>query len=425
MIPCSTLSHDQQQPSQQKRKEDVKETKKKVSSKNQNSNKKRNNIKVTMKTFVRQNVMKETKNPHDNPHVDDELGKKKKVTSPVTQNLKNQSCSLSKNHHPLLPDHHTGLQDLMTPSLSFASRCDCDSVDFIRNRILELDSATDEQDNDLKKKDYDARDIDHFIVSTDAHILRYMDRFRPEDLKRQLNPKEVEKVIAMISDTLEWRKGNTLSSLTPLSFPIEFYSVGGLFVYTQDKYDNLLLVFRLKMYQKIPELQEGMELFTTYKMFEAHNICVDESNSFQGWCLIFDMTDVTMAQCDLPQLFWLINTFLSYFPKTLRQAYVYNVAWIFKKLANFMMNFLPKEYQEIVKFLSGEEILQHFDRDKLPDYMGGTCDLNYRSIPAGARPVEDIAYEKYRMPLEECLRIKKHFDKFLPEEYRVVKTAKE
>lgn len=222
---------------------------------------------------------------------------------------------------------------------------------------------------------------------------------------------------------MEKRK-QSLSSLTPLSFPIlEFYSVGRLFLYTNDVYGNKLLVFRLKMYQKIPELQGGMELFTTHTMYEAHNCVVNEPDKYQGWCLIFDMTDVTMAQCDVPQLFWLINTFLSYFPKTLRQAYVYNVAWFFKKLANFMMNFLPLEWRRIVNFLSGEEIFDHFERDKLPDYMGGTCQDSYRVIPEGGRPVEDLAYEKYQMSRQECMRIKKHFDRFLPEEYRVVKTS--
>ena len=396
----------------------------------------KNAIKMTMKSLVlRQSVMTQSllqassshdsiSHNHDNScqdhsttsKVTSPVGKKKKKQQPAQSSTSDRVFSRSHN----LPANDEGDNRLKTSSSSTLvitknpNNNDCHAVDLIRKKILSLFASS-------KKDSFDSRDIDHFVLSCDTHILRYMDRFRPHDLSRQLTCKEIDKTVCMLSETFSWRKGNTLSSLTSLSFPIEFYSIGGLFVYTQDKYGNKLLVFRLKMYQKIPELQEGMELFTSYLMYEAHNISVSEA--FQGWCLIFDLTDVTLAQCDLPQFFWLINTFLNYFPKTLKQAYVYNIAWVIRKIADFLMNFLPQEYKEIVKFLSGDEIFDHFDKSQLPDFMGGTCQQSYRAIPEGARPVEEIAYEKYGMSKEDCIRIQKHFDRFLPEEFRVVKTA--
>ena len=263
---------------------------------------------------------------------------------------------------------------------------------------------------------YDENDFHHFVLEGNQHIIKYMDRFRSTNDGGGCQEKEeedvvIDKTVEMMKSCLRWRKDCTLSSLNDLSFPIEFYRVGGLFIWTTDCFNNRLLVFRLKMYQKISELKEGMEFFTAYLMFKAHDESVRDN--LNGWSVIFDLTDVTMAQCDLPQLFWLINTFLSYYPKSLKLAYVYNLPWIFKRLAGFILNFVPKEWRVLVKFVSGREIQKFVPEENLPDYMGGTCKLSYRTVPEGARPVYELAFEKYGMSQKECDRIMIHFRRFL------------
>lgn len=263
---------------------------------------------------------------------------------------------------------------------------------------------------------YDKNDVNHFVLSTDDHILSYCDRFT--HIYRDICDQLIDKTVNMIRDTLIWRKESTLSSLSDVSFPIEFYSVGGLFLYTQDIKNNQVIIFRLAIYQKIPQLKEGMELFTTYQMFRAHNIAI--ANKLNGWSLIFDITNVTMAQYDLPQLLWLINTMLKYYPRTLKAVYVLNTPWIFKKIANFINRaFIPNEWKCVLKFVSNEELRQFITDDNLPDYLNGTCVKSYRDVPEGALPVETVAFDKYGMSEKDCLRIKEHFDKYLPPEMRV------
>lgn len=268
---------------------------------------------------------------------------------------------------------------------------------------------------------YDENDVKHFVMEGNEHIIKFLDRFRSTSDAPNCrmgdegeDQQVIEKTVTMMKSCLKWRKGCTLSSLNDLSFPIEFYRIGGLFIWTTDCFNNRLLVFRLKVYQNIPQLKEGMELFTTYLMFKAHDESVRDH--LNGWSIIFDLTDVTIAQCDLPQLFWLINTFLSYFPKSLKQAYVYNLPWVFKRLAAFVLNFVPQEWRLLVKFVSGDEITQYVPRDRLPDYMNGTCRRSYRQVPRGARPVHELAFEKYGMSQAECDKILKHFERFLPDD---------
>lgn len=263
---------------------------------------------------------------------------------------------------------------------------------------------------------FDQNDLNYFVLSGDEHIMSYCQRFT--HLYPDPCSELVDKTVIMMTDALKWRKSSTLSSLNELSFPIEFYSVGGLFLYTRDKANNLLLVFRLAVYQKIPELKEGMELFTTFQMFKAHNVSI--SDNLNGWSLIFDITDVTMAQYDLPQLLWLINTMLKYYPRSLKAVYILNTPWIFKKIANFInRTFIPIEWRSVLKFVSTNELREFISNDNLPDYLGGNCNECYRKVPSGALPVEEIAYTKYGMSKDECLRIKSCFDKFLPPEMRV------
>ena len=267
---------------------------------------------------------------------------------------------------------------------------------------------------------YDNEDFHHFVLQGNEHIIKYMDRFKSDGRQadREAGEQEekeaealIDKTVQMMQQCLRWRKASTLSSLNDLSFPAEFYLSSGIFIWTTDRLNNRLLVFRLKMYQKIPELKEGMELFTTYLMFKAH----DESIRFHlnGWALIFDLTDVTVAQCDIPQLIWLINTFLTYFPKSLKQAYVYNLPWIFKRLAAFILNFVPKDWRMLLRFVSGDEITKFVSRDNLPSYMNGTCKQSHRRVPDGARPVHEIAYEKYGMSRADVDKILKHFEQIL------------
>lgn len=210
------------------------ETKKKKTKKS-----KREKFKLTMKTFVRSNqtVIKDNNKTvnhvneraeRDDDDENDETAegddKQHRETGKVTPLLsesmlmmrkkkqrksccnKSQSCNechpLSSHQSPLPSPPSSASSP--SPSATTASD-DRDAVDLIRCRML----AFFHNDND-SKKDFDKRDIDHFIVSTDAHILRYMDRFRRDDLNRNLFVKEIERVIVIMSDTFEWRNGNSL-----------------------------------------------------------------------------------------------------------------------------------------------------------------------------------------------------------------------
>lgn len=354
----------------------------------------------------------------DNDVVDNNFTSRSRLTS---LNGKDQEKEEEVTRHPNIINNNDTQED---------NSGTCDSIDndfppdgetrkviaWIRETLVR-----ESRSNDDSRPSYlfDSRDVSYFLLSCDDHILGYLNRFRSANsiVHDKATRKEADKTIGIIRETLHWRKESGISDLNDFSFPIEFYSVGGLFLYTTDKFNNVILVFRVKMYQKIPELQEGMELFTTYKMFEAHNLTVSHDGSpakYSGWALIFDLTDVTMSQCDLPQLFWLINTFLSYFPKTLRAAYVVNVPWILKKLLSFILSIIPSEWAAIVKVVSSKELTKYVESENLPDYLGGTCRQSYRVVPRGARPVEELAFEKYGIPWDKSSQIKGQFDKFLP-----------
>ena len=69
---------------------------------------------------------------------------------------------------------------------------------------------------------------------------------------------------------MKWRKENVIK-LREDSFPLEFYSIGGLFIYNEDVDGVTLLFMRVSKVKKSVELEEQMKTFLAYHIEKIEN----------------------------------------------------------------------------------------------------------------------------------------------------------
>lgn len=207
----------------------------------------------------------------------------------------------------------------------------------------------------------------------------------------------------MIRETMRWRKINlwdlSEGDVKDYHFPIEFFLVSTLFAYEPDKNNYMTLYIRIAMHRKVKELEKFTKAFFLHTYDK-----VDRASGQQGIALIFDLTNAGYRNLDLDYLRFLIDYGVKYCPVGVKYIVVLNIPWTLNAFRKMVFSFLSKEWFNVLKFANGKEILNYIDEENLPDYLGGKCRRNYRSVPRGAQPIENLV-EKYGYSHADVTRI--------------------
>ena len=190
-------------------------------------------------------------------------------------------------------------------------------------------------------------------------------------------------------------------------FPIEFHRAGGLFRYAPDRVGNQTLFMRVKMHRRLPELSQIMKEFILCCLEQC-----DRANNGRGTAVIFDLTGCGLQNVDLGFLFWLVYSFRNYCPKGLSYIIIYNLPWMLNATAKLALSWLSSTNKRRLRFVSGDTIQDFIAPENLPDYMGGTCSIDYRRVPEGSRPAEETA-EAYKLTRAQSRKIRDIYAKFL------------
>lgn len=225
-------------------------------------------------------------------------------------------------------------------------------------------------------------------------------------LRRRLDPKRTAK---LMEECGRFRKQYKMSEVQLWEFPIEFHKAGGLFKYAPDRVGNLTVYMRVKMYRRVPEISD---------VFKAFILCVleecDRANGGRGTAVIFDLSGCGLQNVDLSFLSWLLSSFRNYCPKGVSYILVYNLPWILNATCKLAMTWMSANNRRALRFVYGDEIENFIARENLPDYLGGTCKINYRAVPAGALPATEVC-SKMDLTKKQALKIKELFKEYLDE----------
>lgn len=238
------------------------------------------------------------------------------------------------------------------------------------------------------------------MLSDDWTVSRFL-------LRRRLDPK---RTVKLMEECGRFRKQYKMSEVKLWEFPIEFHKAGGLFKYAPDRVGNNTVYMRVKMYRRVPELSD---------VFKAFLLCVleesDSANGGRGTAVIFDLSGCGLQNVDLGFLSWLLSSFRNYCPKGVSYILVYNLPWILNTTCKLAMTWMSASNKRALRFVYGDEIENFIARENLPDYLGGTCTINYRAIPEGSRLATEVC-DRLDLTPEQALKIRELFKEYLDDE---------
>ena len=308
-----------------------------------------------------------------------------------------QDDKSSSQDDPLLPEELCEI-----PTFLNSSTCDKLLIEETR-RLLKKKYL--KRPDAFQKGDYER------MLSDDWTVSRFL-------LRCRLQPKRAARLMEDCGKfRIEYRMG--VSKLS--DFPIEFHRVGGLFKYAPDRVGNQTLYMRIKYHRRVPELSQIMREFILCCLE-----CCDRANNGRGTAVIFDLTGCGLQNVDPGFLFWLVYSFRNYCPKGLSYIIIYNLPWILNATAKLALSWLSSTNKRRLRFVSGDGIRDFIAPENLPDYMGGTCKINYKQVPEGSRLAVDTA-EAYKLTREQSKKLSEVYDKFLEEieaDNKVVSEAK-
>lgn len=226
--------------------------------------------------------------------------------------------------------------------------------------------------------DFDPNDVEKFMNS-DWTVTRFL-------LRKKDN---AEDAAAMMLSCARWRHRLGMPRWKDKDFPKEFFNLGGVFPYAPDLLGNTMIYVRAKLYDK--KLTCIQELFQHYFIHIANR--VDEERDGRGWAICIDCSGTGMSNMDVNMLLFMLNEVIPHLPKGLNYVLIYELPWLLSKIVNTAISVLPGEYKKLAKTVSKKDIQNWIAKDSMPDFMGGTCEINYRREPKGSRSIEEMAQD--------------------------------
>ncbi|KAG9510261.1 Cystathionine gamma-lyase, partial [Fragariocoptes setiger] len=291
----------------------------------------------------------------------------------------------SAQDNPLLPEELCEI-----PTFLYTKNCDKHLIEETR-RLLRKKYL--KRPDSFIKEDYERMLVDDWTVS------RFLLRCRQD-------PKRASRLMEQCGKFRQQYKMG-LSKLS--DFPVEFHRSGGLFRYAPDRVGNETLYMRIKMHRRLSELSNIMKQYILCVLEEC-----DRANNGRGTAVVFDLTGCGLQNVDPSFLFWLVYSFRNYCPKGLSYIIVYNLPWILNATAKLALSWLSSTNRKRLRFVSGDAIQDFIAPENLPDFMGGTCKIDYTAVPEGSLPAEETA-EQNNLTREQARKIKDIYAKFLHE----------
>ena len=210
-----------------------------------------------------------------------------------------------------------------------------------------------------------------------------------------------EDAFDLVLKTLTWRKETKMSTLSDEHFPSEFFRKGGLFVYKEDSNGTPLLYMRVKGIRKCTDLDDLLKLFIAYQISKIDT----HSGQLFSWGILFDCTDIGFANVQIDLIRFLITVLKDYFPCGIKYVIVYELPWILNTVQKLIFAMIPDDCKHLIKFTNRKSITSIVPCENLPDYMGGTCKVNYKQVPMKCRSFDSIYGKQFSK--EQMSRIRK------------------
>jgi len=220
----------------------------------------------------------------------------------------------------------------------------------------------------------------------------------------------VEEALKMMVTAMKWRKQIGVNQMSENSFPREYFQMGGIFSYGQDVGGAQTIVFRVKANKKISEWTELLKKFIVFLIERENNRF--EKNENKGVCIVFDCNGAGITNVDIDLLSFIVATLRDYYPMLLQSVVINDLPWILQYVFKLVQSWLPKEHQKMLHLVSKKDINEYISESELPDFMGGTNQMQYKSCPKNAPSAQELA-DQLGIKQKDLDRLLNHLEPYL------------
>ncbi|XP_015789871.1 motile sperm domain-containing protein 2 [Tetranychus urticae] len=222
----------------------------------------------------------------------------------------------------------------------------------------------------------------------------------------------VEDSYEKLRSTMEWRRSFGVNSFDPFTIPKEIYQIAALIPYEKDRQGRPTLYIRGKIHRKIEQLEDKIKHYLVNVIEQLDSA----KESRESWIIILDASDANFFNTDLDMIMFLFGTLRNRYPRGVATALLYGLPWLLGAFANMVISFLPSDSVAKIKFGGKKELNELIDESNLPDWLGGTCTVNYRRVPKGAISCYEMAEKEFNMTKADVDKLIKPFIQYLKPE---------
>jgi len=205
---------------------------------------------------------------------------------------------------------------------------------------------------------------------------------------------DVDKALVMMVVTMHWiakemnvaeivRKGESdaITSGGDEGF-MKQLRMGKTFLHGVDKEGRPICVVRVRLHKQGDQSEQSLERYTIYIIETARLMLRSPVDTA---CVLFDMTNFSMANMDYAPVRFMIKMFEAHYPESLGICLVHKAPWVFQGIWSIIKGWLDPVVASKIHFTRSVEELEEFiPRSQILKELGGDEDWEYNYI----EPVE-------------------------------------
>ena len=96
---------------------------------------------------------------------------------------------------------------------------------------------------------------------------------------------------------------------------------------------------------------------------------LDKNVKNEGWAIVYDVTDATLANVDLDFLFFNVEVLQSYYPRGYKHVFVVNLPIILDATIRVIISISNEEMKRHYKIIGGTEMIEYLKPEHVPDQL--------------------------------------------------------
>jgi len=158
--------------------------------------------------------------------------------------------------------------------------------------------------------------------------------------------------------------------------------MGKTFLHGVDKEGRPICVVRVRLHKQGDQSEQSLERYTIYIIETARLMLRSPVDTA---CVLFDMTNFSMANMDYAPVRFMIKMFEAHYPESLGICLVHKAPWVFQGIWSIIKGWLDPVVASKIHFTRSVEELEEFiPRSQILKELGGDEDWEYNYI----EPVE-------------------------------------